>query len=218
VRIISHSIVLTETSGWIAVWYLSSHGNFCIYLRMAVCMVFILKWEFLYFLRMAVWYLSSHGNFCIYLRMAVWYLSSHGNFYIFSGWLSGIYCLMGIFIFISGWLSSVYFHMGTFIFISRWLSGIYLHICLNLSPGGCLVFIFSWEYVYLYLDGCVVFLYFKTDKQLKTRKSLSFPYTPHLIGVFFFVSMLIIQLILKLLPKRGKHSIIPTIALNQESC
>ena len=128
-RIISHSIVLTETSGWIAVWYLSSHGNFCIYLRMAVCMVFILKWEFLYF-----------------LRMAVWYLSSHGNFYIFSGWLSGIYCLMGI-----------------FIFISRWLSGIYLHICLNLSPGGCLVFIFSWEYVYLYLDGCVIFLYFKTD-------------------------------------------------------
>ena len=159
-------------------------------LWMDSCLVFIFTWEFLYlsphgclhgiYTQMGIFIFSPDGclvfvftwEFLYLLRMAVWYLSSHGNFYIFSGWLSGIYCLMGIFIFISGWLSSVYFHMGTFIFISRWLSGIYLHICLNLSPGGCLIFIFSWEYVYLYLDGCVVFLYFKTDKQLKTRKSL----------------------------------------------
>jgi hypothetical protein len=70
---------------------------------------------------------------------------------------------------------------------------VYLHICLNLSPGGCLVFIFSWEYVYLYLDGCVVFLYFKTDKQLKTRKSWWFPYTPHLIGVFFLLPCYVVM-------------------------
>jgi len=117
-----------------------------------------------------------------------------------SGWLSGIYLHMGIFVFISGCLSGIYTHMGIFVFISGWLSGIYLLLGICLSISG-------------WLCGIFVHFVFQNRQAIKNKKKLMISIYPLFNWTFFFTSMLIIQLFLKLLPKkRGKHSIIPTIA------